>query len=1586
MNGSRWVLVILPILLLSTGGTVLTEPLKLEAQSVDYGVQSHSHPEWTRASPTESIFEIRTITGLLQSPFGPFDPLVDPVPLGPENLYDPFALERTGLLLVQSSSSDMTAMLSLLEESGMEVLDFIPEYSVIARLDSENHNQVVEELSSDDSIRWAGELPIAWRVSPYLSTIAGLQGLRVDLDITPTPDLGKDDLQSLSEDMELISHSSVERAICDSHLCQPKNVDSAWIPILAMDGRILRIDPAAQYSVHNSNASVIGGIQDARITSGLALNGSGEVLAISDTGLDDDHGDFGNRIRAIYDEFGPDNSHADSNSGHGTHVSATLLGDGSGDSDSEGMVPGATFHFYQLEADSSGVLARWGSLYEMFSHSWNNNARIQTNSWGNLNLAGDYSSDSRSADSFVSDYPRFLVLFSAGDLGSGGVTPPGTAKNVLTVGASTTGSFDSTPEGVVAGFSSKGVTSDGRIKPDIVAPGVAICSARAQEAVLTEGESCSSSTHVDGQTPLYMTLNGSSMATPVAAGAATMVRQYLRVEKSISEPRSDLIRALIINGADDLGASDIPNPSEGWGQLNLDNTLFPTSSGQDLNLIYDYSRELLPGHSFVYTFDVDGNYGLDVTVVWNDPEGSAVANQSASRLVNDLDLRAVSPDGTTYFGNHFASGFSTPGGSGDRLNNVERIRLPAGSQSGTWSIIVGHAGGSIQDFAMVFSGLGNEISHPDLSVFAGSLSTSIDNPLQGDTILIEAAWKNQAAAATGTYSIEVEDLTSGSIIHTSSRASLGGGLLDSVSFPHSFSTTGTHQLELRLDSTSVVQELNDESSGSDNNRYHIEVNVSQIGVRLTPLMEDGSLPTNPAQLSQAMTRTLDPRDSSWLHFELEMRNEGTSEISVGLSISPVQLLGDDGILYPPQDEWWKLLNETGPWTLAPYGQPGDRTVVTLNLSDMDTDLSSGSEAVYALPGTFVSDLTLYDKNAPTVSHSIRLSAVVQRVEGLYTIVAGTEDLSAEPGDTAVFTLSIKNTGNGPTQYSISCETEDRWMITIGDSESSQVTLDPLSRLQFLPMPIRIRVPDAINGFPPAGFTQNLECITSSTSDPSLQTLEGATLHVLESRDFSAQIFDSDGNPLNSQGLDEPRAVINDDFVSTDLVVKNQGNVPLDFTVEAFSSLNSWPIQVSLGQNVDSEEISFSIAAGSQATVTISTIVPFAADMGDTNTLTIRTTLSNGPIVTLSSLLKVQEVAILSLSWDEVLETALGSPGVGMVNLQNTGNVDLDISLTMGTLPAGWSGGFLSGREFTMGMNSEAAIEVVLDLPSNLDAGLLDDKAAVIIEARTPAGEVLLYTVEMKVSVLPSIWMDLSADFSTIEDIGEGGTTFEITISNLGNTQGDSTISIYAPEHWEVDAEAPASIGPGESSTIPITATPNSDASSGLTTIIIQINSTAGNDDVSITDDSLEIGVSKSRISDRGGLGGLLDNLGLPDWSMALIVLVILSTTVVYGVRMRRNSSAMMSPDEELIPEGSALLSGSLSERRAAALETSSSGEVMTGGVSDEEIQAAIAQSSPSSLPPTPDGAPPLPLSGLPEGWTMEQWKSYGHLWWEQNKP
>jgi len=187
--------------------------------------------------------------------------------------------------------------------------------------------------------------------------------------------------------------------------------------------------------------------------------------------------------------------------------------------------------------------------------------------------------------------------------------------------------------------------------------------------------------------------------------------------------------------------------------------------------------------------------------------------------------------------------------------------------------------------------------------------------------------------------------------------------------------------------------------------------------------------------------------------------------------------------------------------------------------------------------------------------------------------------------------------------------------------------------------------------------------------------------------------------------------------------------------------------------------------------------------------------------------------------------------------------------------------------------------------------------------------------------------------------------------------------------------------------VTVTAVPGDDAAHGLAEITLLANSTGSDASTTVTDGTLEVGVSKARESSRGGLGGLLDYLGLPNWTLALVFLTLLGSVVAAGVRMRRSSESSLRPEEELIPPGSALLAGTQSERKAAALDTSASGEVMTGGVSDEEVQTAIAQSSPSlKTPSSPEGAHPLPLGGLPEGWTMEQWVAYGHLWWEQNKP
>ena len=132
--------------------------------------------------------------------------------------------------------------------------------------------------------------------------------------------------------------------------------------------------------------------------------------------------------------------------------------------------------------------------------------------------------------------PDALLVFSAGNKGTSGVqntvSSPGTAKNVLTVGASfndhiewlayeqTQGVVpDDSRDGIktLAGFSSRGPTNDRRLKPDVVAPGCAVTSPKGID------NSKSSDTHCD-----VRPLTGTSMACPMAASYASKIRQYFK--------------------------------------------------------------------------------------------------------------------------------------------------------------------------------------------------------------------------------------------------------------------------------------------------------------------------------------------------------------------------------------------------------------------------------------------------------------------------------------------------------------------------------------------------------------------------------------------------------------------------------------------------------------------------------------------------------------------------------------------------------------------------------------------------------------------------------------------------------------------------------------------------------------------------------------------------------------------------------------------------------------------------------------------------------------------------------------------------
>ena len=101
------------------------------------------------------------------------------------------------------------------------------------------------------------------------------------------------------------------------------------------------------------------------------------------------------------------------------------------------------------------------------------------------------------------------------------------------------------PQGSVDNISSLGPTLDGRIKPDLVAPGIEICSGRAQEARNPTGFACGSGSHPDGD-PLYMALSGTSQSAGVAGGVAALTREFLREQAGIQSPSAALIKAALI--------------------------------------------------------------------------------------------------------------------------------------------------------------------------------------------------------------------------------------------------------------------------------------------------------------------------------------------------------------------------------------------------------------------------------------------------------------------------------------------------------------------------------------------------------------------------------------------------------------------------------------------------------------------------------------------------------------------------------------------------------------------------------------------------------------------------------------------------------------------------------------------------------------------------------------------------------------------------------------------------------------------------------------------------------------------------------
>ena len=163
-------------------------------------------------------------------------------------------------------------------------------------------------------------------------------------------------------------------------------VEPSSIPELAMNPEVAYISTTPHLTTWNNLARTHMEANSVESYFFTGLNGSGQRVAVADTGIDHDHGDFGNRIVQRID-VANDGSTADTNDGHGTHVACTVLGSGSRTSAYEGIAPQAELYMQAMEDDDSGALSGRESTPAQLRLQLGG-ARIHTNSWGSLELGG----------------------------------------------------------------------------------------------------------------------------------------------------------------------------------------------------------------------------------------------------------------------------------------------------------------------------------------------------------------------------------------------------------------------------------------------------------------------------------------------------------------------------------------------------------------------------------------------------------------------------------------------------------------------------------------------------------------------------------------------------------------------------------------------------------------------------------------------------------------------------------------------------------------------------------------------------------------------------------------------------------------------------------------------------------------------------------------------------------------------------------------------------------------------------------------------------------------------------------------------
>ena len=468
---------------------------------------------------------------------------------------------------------------------------------------------------------------------------------------------------------------------------------------------------------------------------GLALTGTNTLLGLWDGGdVLTNHQEFTNVTARVIDRDG-----ATTVSGHSTHVAGTLA--------ARGTVPVA----HGMSAAASILAYDWtDDFQEMTDEVAANPLRVSNHSYGFARgwwyweyqgqlywawygdtgvsqtedyLFGFYDENAQELDQIVYDANDYLPVWSAGNE-RGGINPgpaPGTAhiifidnvpyvsttvrdpdggatgydtlpshgvaKNILTIGSvgDLTNGYSGSANVALSTFSSIGPTDDGRTKPDLVGNG---------EEVYSTGPTNASN---------YLSDSGTSMAAPNVAGSINLLVELQSRLYGTNRPLwASTLKGLAIHTADEAGVTFGPDYRFGWGLLNTRRAALLIQSNY-ISQSKAHIKEVVLNNGDYIEFPVvsDGTQPLKVTICWTDPPATPAAasvDPTNRTLINDLDLRVISPSGSTNFPYVLNPAAPTNAATtGDNVrDNLEQV-LITNTVAGSYLVRVTHKGTLLND-------------------------------------------------------------------------------------------------------------------------------------------------------------------------------------------------------------------------------------------------------------------------------------------------------------------------------------------------------------------------------------------------------------------------------------------------------------------------------------------------------------------------------------------------------------------------------------------------------------------------------------------------------------------------------------------------------------------------------------------------------------------------------------------------------------------------------------------------------------------------------------------------------------------------